>query len=178
MEIIYKPGIKKLLTSLALYSLFIVLGLAFILNPEYFASSYFVKSFGVFGKPISIQIFGILSVVAFGLMFIGTTKLFFDKYILLINEKGFINKTNFINFGLILWKDVVDIKMTKRKGNSMIYIYLKNKNKYYKRNKNPIDRLNIFAYDKVYRTAIVIETAHLTVSEDELLETLKKYAKL
>lgn len=149
-----------------------------ILNPEYFASTYFARRLGIFGKPISIQIIGILSVVAFGLMFIGTSKLFFDKYILLINEKGFINKTNFINFGLILWKDVVDIRMTKRKYNSIIYIYVRNKRNYYKRKKNPIDWLNIFAYDKVYGTAIVIETAHLTVSEDELFEIFEKHAKL
>lgn len=106
---------------------FMISGFFFILNPEYFASSYFMRSFGVFGKPVSIQIIGVLSIVISGLWFIGTFKLFFDKYILLINEKGFINKTNFINFGLILWKDVVDIRMTKRKGNSLIFIYVKTK---------------------------------------------------
>ena len=178
MKIIYKPNKKNILITLVGSSIFIILGIFFIIKPDYFASSYFVRSFGIFGQPISIQIIGVLSVVISGLMFIGTSKLFFDKYILLINEKGFINKTNFINFGLIPWKDVVDIRMTKKKRNSMIYVYLKNKRKYYKRKKNPIDWLNIVAYDKVYGTAIVIETAHLTVSEDELLEIFKKYAKL
>lgn len=178
MEIIYKPKKGSLIITLMFAIAFMIAGCFFALNPEYFASSYFVKRFGVFGQPISIQIIGILSVVAAGLLFIGTSKLFFDKYILLINEKGFINKTNFINFGLIPWKDVVDIRMTKKKRNSMIYVYLKNKRKYYKRKKNPIDWLNVFAYDKVYGTAIVIETAHLTVSEDELFEIFKKYAKL
>lgn len=178
MEIIYKPKKGSLIITLMFATAFMIAGCFFVLNPEYFASSYFVRSFGIFGQPISIQIIGVLSVVISGLMFIGTSKLFFDKYILLINEKGFINKTNFINFGLIPWKDVVDIRMTKKKRNSMIYVYLKNKRKYYKRKKNPIDWLNIFAYDKVYGTAIVIETAHLTVSEDELFEIFKKYAKL
>lgn len=157
---------------------FMISGFFFILNPEYFASSYFMRSFGVFGKPVSIQIIGVLSIVISGLWFIGTFKLFFDKYILLINEKGFINKTNFINFGLILWKDVVDIRMTKRKGNSLIFIYVKNKRKYYKSKKNPIDRLNIFAYDNVYKTSIVVEMAHLAISEEELFEIFKKHAKL
>src|SRR5690625_1245320 len=95
-----------------------------------------------------------------------------------INDKSFINNMNFININIILCKDFLDIRMTKRKRNSLIFIYVRNKRKYYKRNKNPIDRLNVFAYDKVYGTAIVIETAHLTVSEDELFEIFKKYAKL
>lgn len=178
MEIIYKPNKKSIFKSLAMCIFFNIAGYIFIVKSDYFADTYFVKSFGIFGMPISIQIIGVLSIVFFSLFFIGTINLFFQNYIIKINEKGLINNTNFTNVGLILWNDIQDLRLNKKKHNSTIYINVKNKKKYYDRIKNPIIKLNAYTYNKVYKTSFVIETANLTISDDELFEILKKHAKL
>ena len=178
MEIIYRPSKKKLLSSVAISSLFIVLGIFIILRSDIFAATHFANRLGIFGLPISIQIIGILGIVIMSLMLIGTINLFFQNYIIKINEKGLINNTNFTNVGLILWNDIQYLRLNKKKHNSTIYINVKNKKKYYDRIKNPIIKLNAYTYNKVYKTSFVIETANLTISEDELFEIFKKYAKL
>jgi len=177
MEIICKPNKKKLIISIALYSLFIVLGFLLIFKSDIFAASYFAKSLGLLGKSITIQIIGFLSAIIMSLLFAGTVKLYFQNYALILNEKGFINNTNFTNVGLILWKDIVDLKINKRTHNSLIFIYVKNKNKYYNKVKNPIIKLNILTYNKAYKASFVLETANLIISEDELFEILKKHIK-
>lgn len=178
MEIIYRPSKKRLLSSLAISSLLIVLGIFIILRSDIFAATHFAKRLGIFGLPISFQIIGILGVVILSLMLVGTINLFFQNSIIKINEKGLINNTNFTNVGLILWKDIVDIRINKKKHNSLIFINVKNTKKYYNRIKNPIIKLNFYTYNKVYKTSFVIETANLTIPDDELFEIFKKFAKL
>lgn len=178
METVYKPNKKNILITLVGLSVFIILAIFFMIKPDYFASSYFAKSLGILGKPISIQIIGVLTIIIMSLMIIGTINLFFQNYIIKINEKGLINNTNFTNVGLILWKDIVDIRINKKKHNSLIFINVQNTKKYYHRIKNPIIKLNVFTYNITYKASFIIETAHLTISENELFETLKKHAKL
>lgn len=174
MEIVYKPNKKKLLITLVGLSIFIILGIFFIIKPDYFASSYFAKSLGILGKPISIQIIGVFTIIFFVLYSIGVFNIFFSNYALLITEKGFINNTSLTNAGLILWKDIKHIKLNK----GLIYIYVKNEKNYFNRIKNPLIKLNALTYNKTYKVSFVIDTKRLTISEDELFEILKKYAKL
>lgn len=174
MEIVYKPNKKKLLITLVGLSIFIILGIFFIIKPDYFASSYFAKSLGILGKPMSIQIIGVFTIIFFVLYSIGVFNIFFSNYALLITEKGFINNTSLTNAGLILWKDIKYVKLNK----GLIYIYVKNEKNYFNRIKNPLIKLNALTYNKTYKVSFVIDTKRLTISEDELFETLKKYAKL
>lgn len=177
MEIIYKPNKKKLLTSLAVYSLIFVLGVVIILRSDLFAATYFAKSLGILGKPTSIQIIGVLSVAVMFLIFVGTIKLYYQNCLLIMNDQGFINKTNFTNIGLVLWSDVKDVRFKKKKHNSMIFINVEDDKKYFKRIKNPLIKLNILTYKKTYKASFVVETANLTISGDDLFEIFKKYAK-
>lgn len=174
METVYKPNKKNILITLVGSSIFIILGIFFIIKPDYFASSYFSKSLGMLGKPISIQIFGFLGTMLFFLLSIGVLNIFFSNYALLITEKGFINNTSLTNAGLIHWKDVKHVKLNK----GLIYIYVKNEKNYFSKIKNPLIKLNALIYNKTYKVSFVIDLKRLTVSEDELFEIFKKHAKL
>lgn len=178
MEIIYKPNKKKLKIALIIYNLFIVVGFFITLKSDIFASTYFAKRLGILGTPISIQIIGVLTIVIMTLMFIGTIKLLFKNRILIVNDEGFINYTNFTNAGLILWKDVKDVRINRKKHNSLILIIVKDEKKYFNKFKNPIIKLNAITYKKAYNTSFVIETAYLKISEDDLMKIFKKNAKL
>src|SRR5690625_2758332 len=171
METVYKPNKRNILITLVGSSIFIILGIFFIIKPDYFASSYFSKSLGMLGKPISIQIFGFLGTMLFFLLSIGVINIFFSNYALLITEKGFINNTSLTNAGLIHCKHV---KLNK----GLIYIYVKNEKNYFSKIKNPLIKLNALIYNKTYKVSFVIDPKRLTVSENELLEIFKKRAKL
>lgn len=176
MEIIYKPNKKKLLRNIFVYSLIIAFSLFIIIKSDFIATSNYARRLGIFGMQTSLQILGILFTTVHCFLIIGTINLFFHKYALIINEKGFVNNTNFTNVGLILWNDVINIRMDKKKYFSRISIYMnkKNKKKYYSRIKNPIIKLNVIIYNKVYGAPFCIETTLLSTSDDELFEILKK----
>lgn len=180
MEIIYRPSKKKLLHNIFIYSILIACGLFILIKSDYIATTYYARSLGLFGAQTSLQILGILIITGHCFLIIGTINLFFQNYVLIINEEGFINNTNFTNAGLILWSDVIDIGINKKKYFSRISIYMnkKNKKKYYSKIKNPIIKLNVIIYNKVYGAPFYIETTHLSTSDDELFEILKKHAKL
>ena len=174
METVYKPNKKNILITLVGLSVFIILAIFFMIKPDYFASSYFAKSLGIFGQPISIQIIGFFKAMFFSLFSIGVINIFFCNYALLITEKGFINNTSLTNAGLIHWKDVKHVKLNK----GLIYIYVKNEKNYFSKIKNPLIKLNALIYNKTYKVSFVIDLKRLTVSEDELFEIFKKHAKL
>lgn len=174
MKIIYKPNKINIFTTLVISILFIVAGFLLIIKSVYFADSSFSRSLGILGKPISIQIIGVFTVIFISLMTIGVLNIFFSNYALLITEKGFINNTSLTNAGLILWKDIKHVRLNK----GLIYIYVKNERNYFSRIKNPLIKLNALIYNKTYKVSFVIDPKRLTISEEELFEILKKYAKL
>src|SRR5690625_526868 len=166
METVYKPNKRNILITLVGSSIFIILGIFFIIKPDYFASSYFSKSLGRLAKPISIQTFGFLGTMLFFLLSIGALNLFFRNYALLITEKGFINHTNLTNASLMHWKDVKHVQLNK----GLIYIYVKNEKNHFSKIKYPLFILNSLIYNKPYNVSFVIDPKRLTVSENELLE--------
>lgn len=178
MEIIYKPNKTRLIITLVGLSIFIVVGLLFINYPQYFASSYFTKMMGVFGKPLSVQIIGVFTVVFFSLYSFGVLTILISNYGLIINERGFINNTSLTNAGLILWEDVKGVKIDKGRLNTIIFVYVKDERKYFNRIKNPLIRLNALIYNKTYKVSFVIDTGRIKITEDELLKIFKKYTKL
>lgn len=175
MEIIYKPNKRKLSTTLIMSAVFILLGILLIVNPDNFASSFFARSIGPFGKPLTIQIVGMLTVLFFLLYSVGMLNIFFSNYGLKITEDGFINNTSLTNVGLILWSDIKDVRFKKKKHNSMIFINVEDDKKYFKRIKNPLIKLNVLTYKTTYNASFVVETANLTISGDELVEIFEKH---
>jgi len=178
MEIIYKPNKKKLVITFVTLSVFIILEFFIIINSDIIANYHFARSLGILGKPITIQIIGIFGVIFLLLYSIGILNIFFSKYGLVVTEKGFINNTSITNPGLILWDDIIGIKSDIGKYGAIVFVYLKNEKKYLNRIKNPIVKLNALIYNKTYKTSFVIDKSRLTITEGELLEIFKKYAKL
>lgn len=164
--------------SIVVISIFVLIGIAFILKSEMFSSTYFASRLGIFGKPISIQITGVLTVLTMSLFIIGTINLFLQNYVLIVSEKGFVNNTNFTNVGPISWDDVNEIRLTKKDSNSFLLVYVKDEKKYYDKIKNPIIKLNAIIYNKFYGSSFVVETSNLQISDDELLELFSAYMKL
>lgn len=174
MEIIYEPNKKNLLLTIVGLSIFVIIGIFIVINSDIIATYHFARIWGILGKPMTIQIIGIFGMIFMLLYTIGVLNIFFSNYALLITEKGFINNTSLTNAGLILWKDIKHVKLNK----GMIYIYVKNEKNYFNRIKNPLIKLNALIYNKTYKVSFVIDPKRLTVSEDELFEIIKKYAKL
>jgi len=164
--------------ALIIYNFFVVVGFFITLKPDTFASTYFAKRLGILGTSTSIQIIGVLTIVIMTLIFIGTINLFLKNRILIVNDEGVINYTNFTDVGLILWKDIKDVRINRKKHNSLILIIVKDEKKYFNKIRNPIIKFNAITYKKTYNTSFVVETAYLKISADELLEIFKKYAKL
>lgn len=175
MEIIYRPKRERLVYSIFIYCVFIGLGVLIFVKADYIATFQFSRIFGLFGTSPSFQIIGILSVLIFILMIIGTINIFIQNYILKINEKGFENNTNFTNVGLIEWEDVLEISLMEKQINGYILIHVKNKEIYFKRIKNPLIRWNAMTYSKYYKTSFLIETQHLSIFDFELFDILQKY---
>ena len=178
MEIIYKPNKKNILKTLAFLSVFVAIGFLFIIKSEDFTDSLIAKKTLILSSPISFQILGLMSLIISFLFFIGNLNIFFSKYALMISEKGFINNTSLANVGLIIWDDIYDVKLKKEKNSSSIFIYAKNEKKYYRRIKNPIIKFNTYTLKKSYKASFVIDPHKLAISDDELFEIFKKYAKL
>lgn len=177
MEIIYQLNKRKLSTTLIMSAVFILLGILFIIKPDNFASSFFARSIGPFGKPLTIQIIGIFTVLFFLLYSVGALNIFFSNYGLKITEDGFINNTSLTNAGLVLWEDIRDFKLDKGKLSTVLFIYVKDEKKYFKKIKNPLIRLNAFIYNKAYKISFVIDVDRLTISGDEIFEIFKKHTK-
>lgn len=170
---VIKLSNKKFLLSITGSSIFIVLGILFIIVPELFIT-FLVKN------TLFINFFGVLSVFFFGFILVTLIKKrLFDKNIgIEVNEEGIIDNSSFVSIGLIKWEDIVSIEKSNVMSTHFLLINVKNPENYIKKAKGIKSKLLRGNY-KSYGTPISISSNFINCNfaqlEDILLSSFEKY---
>lgn len=170
---VIKLSNKKFLLSITGSSIFIVLGILFIIVPELFIT-FLVKN------TLFIIFFGVLSVLFFGFILITLIqKRLFDKKIgIEVNAEGITDNSSFVSIGLIKWEDIVSIEKSNVMSTHFLLINVKNPENYIKKAKGIKSKLLRGNY-KSYGTPISISSNFINCNfaqlEDILLSSFEKY---
>lgn len=170
---VIKLSNKKFLLSITGSSIFIVLGILFLIVPELFIT-FLVKN------TLFINFLGVLSVLFFGFILITLIqKRLFDKNIgIEVNAEGITDNSSFVSIGLIKWEDIVSIEKSNVMSTHFLLINVKNPENYIKKAKGIKSKLLRGNY-KSYGTPISISSNFINCSfvqlEDILLSSFEKY---
>ena len=149
---------KLILTFLA-STLFVILGIIMVKNPENFKGD----------NEVITRLFGILGICFFGLiMFTVPRKLFDKKPGLILDKNGIIDNSSMKGFGIILWKDIISIKQIKvTRTTNILLIFVSNPEKYFESHNFYIRYLRKFGM-KTYGTPISLSSNALKCNFTEL----------
>ncbi len=138
----------------------------FILKPEIFIRN-------VFMKMLHIQILGIIGIVWFSSLFFSTLKLYSRKYALCIAEEFIIDNSRYESLGKIELQDILKIERIKKKS---IEIFV-NDSVFKNRKLNILKHFLLFMGNWNYKKSIIISSALLDCSIEELYENITKTYK-
>lgn len=157
---------KKNLLMLLGATIFVVLGVLFVVRPENFTSP--------FHQNIAlIRLVGISGIVFFGACTIyGMMKLFDKKYGLIIDREGIIDNTNASSIGLIDWADILSVETQNVMSTRFLLIFIKNPEKYLNRAKG-LKRKLLYANMKMYGTPLSIISNSIKFKFDDLDDLIK-----
>jgi len=159
---------KKLTLMLAGSIAFVVTGFWFIIKRP-------VSSLPFLGSPIVVLITGLAAVSSFGVCAIFIIKKLTENTPgLIINDQGITDNSSGVAAGLILWKDILDIRRTTVFNQSFIVVILKNPEAYIARQPNPVKRQLMKMNYKTYDSPVNISSNGLICNFDELYNLLKK----
>ena len=149
--------ILMFLASLA----FVTLGIQFTIHPENYISFRY-------SSPELIKIVGIITILFFPLGIIySLVKIFDKKKGLIIDKNGITDNSSGYSNGLIVWKDIISINVTKVKSTSFLLIIVKNPVEYIGK-ANYIKALVMKLNYKLYGTPISISSTSLKIDFEDL----------
>ena len=152
--------------------IFVMIGFFLITNPPKINNA-------IFGNPTVILISGIDAILFFG--FIAFTlfkKLPDNKPGLIINSEGIIDNSSGVSVGIVLWKDIIEIKVTNVINQKFLMFIVANPEEYIKRQNGIIKRKAMEMNYKSYGSPISISANTLDTNFEELYHLLKnKFAE-
>ncbi len=153
---------KKILLLFIGATIFVILGILFIIIPETFISTIFINS-------EIIIIVGIVSVLFFGLcaVFAGK-KLFENKAGLTIDDNGITDNTNATSIGLIEWEDITGIEILQIMSTKILMLMTDRPEKYINKAKNGISKRAMKANHKMYGSPLSIISNTLKIKFKDL----------
>lgn len=158
----------KILLLLIGSTLFVVLGILFILNPEQLENSRFRNL-------EMIRIVGIVSVVFFGLCLVFIARKLFDKKVgLTIDQDGITDNSNATSIGLIEWNDITNIGTVQVALTKFIMLETDIPEKYIERAKNEISKRAMKANHKMYGSPLSIISNTLKIKHDDLEKLIRE----
>lgn len=158
----------KILLLLIGATVFVVLGILFMMNPEQFKSS-------LFRNAEIIRIVGIVAVAFFGffLVFIAR-KLFDHKVGLTIDQYGITDNSNATSVGLIEWTDITGIGTVQVASTKILMLKTDKPEKYIEKAKNRISKRAMKANHKMYGSPISIISNSLKINFNDLEKLVRK----
>ncbi len=152
----------KILLLLIGATVFVVLGILFIMNPEQFKST-------VFRNIEMIRITGIASVAFFGLCLVFIVRKLFDKKVgITIDQNGIIDNSNGTSVGLIEWTDITGIGTVQVASTKILMLETDKPEKYIERAKNGIAKKAMKVNQRMYGSPISIISNSLKIKYDDL----------
>lgn len=166
-KITYKLNKLNLLINIGIILLLGVFGVLFFLFPSVLVSTIFRN------ESLIRFIGGGIGIMSLFLL-VGYINLFNKNYGLILSQDGIYNNSNLTNVGIINWREISKIKVKEFKKNKLILIFVKNNKTYYKKMKNPIVRINLWAYNQFYETSFVIEPKNIDCTFEELEKAIRE----
>jgi len=159
---------KKMYLMLFGSIIFVILGIWLVTNPP-------KNSNPIFGNPMIILISGISAIIFFG--FIAFTlfkKLPDNKPGLIINSEGIIDNSSGVSAGIVLWKDIIEIKTTNVINQKFLMFIVENPDEYINRQNGIVKRKAMEMNYKSYGSPISISANTLDTNFEELYNLLVK----
>jgi len=163
------PLNKKRMTLMLLGSLaFVAMGCWFIVRPPAIENA-------ILANPVVIRVTGFLSVLFFGLCAVTLVRKLPDSRPgLIINDQGITDNSSGVSAGLVLWEDVLEIKMTAVYKNKFIMIMVRNPEEYINRQTNLIKRKAMVLNHSSYGSPISISANGLNTNFEELYGIIRQ----
>jgi len=153
---------NKMFKTLLGALVFVGIGIWFLINPN-------------FGNPTLISIIGLASILFFGLGGVIILRKFSDKNPgLIISRQGITDNSSGVSAGLITWKDIQEIKISKIMSEKFIILVVRNPQYYLDKVTNPLKRNTIKINCKIYGSPISISANALQTNFNELHTILVK----
>jgi len=163
MELEIKFRKERITFGIIFFLIMFTFSFFFIMKPEIFIRNVFMKEF-------HIQIIGIIGIVYFSVLFISFLKLYSTKYAISITEEFIIDNSRYESLGKIEWQNISKIERIKKKG---IEIFV-NDTVFQNRKLNLIQKFLMFMGNWNYKKSIIISSALLDCSIEELYENITK----
>ncbi|WP_421754628.1 STM3941 family protein [Croceimicrobium sp.] len=158
----------KILLLLIGASVFVVLGVLFIMNPEQFKSL-------LFRNAETIRIAGIAAIAFFGLCLVFIARKLFDKKVgLTIDQNGITDNSNATSVGLIEWDDITDIGIVQVASTKILMLQTDKPDKYIDKAKNGISKRAMKANNKMYGSPLSIISNSLKIKNDDLEKLIRE----
>jgi hypothetical protein len=158
---------KKLFKFFIIVLVFFILCVLFMLYPETFTSV-------LYGSKYIIFVIGVLGALSSGLFLcLLAFKLFSNKIGLLIDNKGIVNNTDYVNIGLIEWEDILELKIKEFGKGKYLLLNLKNEKIYLNNTKNYFFKLLLYYNRLQYNTIVHINYKFLDCTFEELEDIIK-----
>ena len=157
---------KKMVLTLLGAIAFVGLGLWFLINPPKISNP-------IFGNPTVIFIVGLASILFFGLVGITVFKKLSDtKAGLIINRQGIIDNSSGVSAGLVLWKDIEEIKVSQVMSQKFLMFIVQNPKDYLDKVSNPLKRKSMEMNYRSYGSPISISANSLQTDFEKLHKLL------
>ncbi|WP_082331975.1 STM3941 family protein [Mangrovimonas xylaniphaga] len=158
----------KILLLLIGATVFVTLGILFIINPEQYANIRFRNA-------ETIRVAGIASAAFFGLCLVFITKKLFDKKVgLTIDQNGITDNSNATSIGLIEWDDIKNIGTVQVASTKILMLETDKPEKYIGRAKNRITKRAMKANHKMYGSPLSIISNSLKIKYDDLEQLIRE----
>jgi hypothetical protein len=160
---------SKLSLLLAGSIAFVAIGFWFVIDSKDVATSGIRQT-----SPIFILVGGIVTILFFGICGVAIAKkLTSHKPGIVINNEGILDNSGGISTGLILWKDIKQIKTINIANQNMVVIIVRNPEEYIDRQANSFKKKMMQLNYKKHESPIVISANGLKCSFNDLYNLLK-----
>lgn len=152
-------------------SFFLVLSIIFIVFPSIFLSK-------TINSKVFVVVSGVLGTLFFGLVSLYNWRKYLNSKLgIYIGEQGVLDLTSVFRFGWIEWEDIVGFKSHTVKGVPMIFIEVKEIEKYLNRLKSPILLKAAQNYQNAYQTPLFMSVKSLSKTQAEIEKILNTELK-
>jgi hypothetical protein len=157
----YKFNKERILLGVFFLLLMLFFSFNFLLEPDKFITN-------VFTKKEKFQIFGIIGVFLFSASIFSSLKILKRKYAIQITDEFLIDNSKYESFGKIEWKNISKIQRIEKYS---IELFL-NESVFKDRKINLIKKFLLFMYNWNYKKSIIISSAVLNCSVEELYKEI------
>jgi hypothetical protein len=155
---------------------FVAIGIWFIIEPETLISEYGRRRY--LQNPDIIRLLGIACTLFFGTAgFYITRKLFNKKIGLIIDSTGITDNSNALDFGLIEWNDILEIRTKKINSSKFLLIDIVDPEKYILKAKSTIQTKLMRGHMNMNETLISISSNTLKINFEELEKLIQSEFK-